>query len=99
MEPDESRQTRVLQICAHKDDHNLEQTIKRVKDFLEFELVSSSEWLRADNEKVIELVFPSILGQSRQAMRCLKEGVFKDGLQYEFRVRYGPDPCEERSML
>jgi hypothetical protein len=98
MEPGEAEQTRVLQIMAHQDQHDLEKTIKRIKEFVVFDLVSSKEWLVPGNNKIIELEFPSIYGQSRQAMKCLLKGKFKDGLVYDFKVRYGRDPCEERSI-
>jgi hypothetical protein len=52
------------------------------------------EWMVPGEEKIVELEFCSINGQSRIAMKLFYsyiQGTWMEGL---FSIQYAPDPCE-----
>ena len=88
-------QSRVLQI---KGPNNPIFSAEEVEQFfakkLLFKLVDRKEWLEAGGLKVVELHFPSILGQSRPAMKQFYEWLDETDQRSVFKIQYAPDPCD-----
>jgi hypothetical protein len=59
-----------------------------------FNLVERKEWPVSDEMKVVELHFPSILGQSRPAMKQFYEMLDETEQRHNFMIQYAPDPCD-----
>lgn len=91
--PEEGHQTRVVQVKGTS-----ELSPANLLDFfhtnIDFELVHLDEWLvDGGHGKVVEIHFQSILGQSRAAMKCFYKWVALAEDRDDYRITYGPDPC------
>ncbi|KAG9229303.1 hypothetical protein BJ875DRAFT_364509, partial [Amylocarpus encephaloides] len=84
-------QSRVIRITGPREEINAEA----LEDFLHtrtvFELVDRSELWHAQGRKSATLSFCQILGQSRIAVRCLRQHAMEKGMDWV--VSYSKDPC------
>lgn len=88
-------QSRVLQIKGpNVPNFSAEGTEQFFASKLLFQLVERKEWLEAGGLKVVELHFPSILGQSRPAMKQFYEMLDDTDQRSVFKIKYAPDPCD-----
>jgi hypothetical protein len=88
-------QSRVLQIKGPNTPQFSAETVERFfATNLLFTLVDRKEWVEAGGVKVVELHFPSILGQSRPAMKQFYEMLDETDQRSIFKIQYAPDPCE-----
>jgi len=91
----DKHQTRVLQILGpNKPKFNVDYVTAIFKKDIDFEYCGTREWARSKEQKVVEICFSSILGQSRQALKYFKVRANFDGVEEFFEVKYGPDPCD-----
>ena len=89
------RQSRVLQIKGPNiPSFSAEAMEHFFASKLLFKLVERKEWFEAGGVKVVELHFPSILGQSRPAMKQFYDMLDETDQRSVFKIQYGPDPCE-----
>jgi len=89
-------QSRVIQIWG-PEAMETEKIVEGLSQFIKFDLLLKREWTAPSGLRVCELHFPSILGQSRAAVKCLRE-YFKIGIYgHEYSVHFAPDPCAQRS--
>lgn len=88
-------QSRVLQIKGLNTPNFSAAAVEQffAKNLL-FKLVDRKEWLDDNGWKVVELHFPSILGQSRPAMKQFYEMLDETDQRSIFKIQYAPDPCE-----
>jgi len=68
------------------------------KSGIKLQLIDQKEWVVDNEQTVAELSFSSILGQSRQAMKCFHEYLKYMEWEPYFKISYGPDPCESMPM-
>lgn len=88
-------QSRVLQIKGPATEDFTAEAIENLfRSKLLFELVERNEWLVPGGMKVIELHFPSILGQSRPAMKQFYELLDEKNQRHAYMIQYAPDPCD-----
>jgi len=92
VEYSQSRQSRVVRIWGPRT-FPTDEVVKFFHDNIAFELVDRREWVVAGDMKVLELHFPSILGQSRAAMKCFLEYKKIMDQNDRFAICYAPDPC------
>jgi hypothetical protein len=88
------RQSRVVHIQGPADKISVDVLENYLQKFVVFQLVDGKEWLLNGGQKVVELSFGSIRGQSRCAFKCLLENFKDTSLDGLLGIRYGPDPCE-----
>jgi hypothetical protein len=87
-------QSRVLQIKGPASQLDAGEFIRLFGANIRFRLVNMREWMVPGEEKIVELEFCSINGQSRIAMKLFYsyiQGTWMEGL---FSIQYAPDPCE-----
>lgn len=88
-------QSRVLQIKGpNAQSFSAESMEHFFASKLLFKLVERKEWFEAGGVKVVELHFPSILGQSRPAMKQFYDMLDETGQRSLFKIEYAPDPCD-----
>jgi hypothetical protein len=88
-------QSRILQIKGPDVGNFSAEGIERFfASKLLFNLVERKEWPVSDGKKVVELHFPSILGQSRPAMKQFYEMLDETEQRHNFMIQYAPDPCD-----
>lgn len=92
-------QSRVLQIKGPNIPTFSAEAIERFfASKLLFKLVERKEWFEAGGVKVVELHFPSILGQSRPAMKQFYEMLDETDQRSIFKIQYAPDPCDHAAQ-
>jgi hypothetical protein len=88
-------QSRVLQIQGPATEDFTAEAIEHLfRSKLLFNLVERNEWLVPGGMKIVELHFPSILGQSRPAMKQFYELLDQTNQRHVFMIQYAPDPCD-----
>lgn len=88
-------QSRVLQITGPNHPNFSAQGMEEFfRSKLLFDLVERKEYLAVDGSKVVELHFPSILGQSRPAMKQFYEMLDETQQRNFFKIHYAADPCD-----
>ena len=87
-------QSRVLQIKGPASQLDAGDFIRLFGANIQFRLVNMREWMVPGDEKIVELEFCSINGQSRIAMKLFYSYIQGTWMEDLFSIQYGPDPCE-----
>jgi len=89
-----NQQSRVIRVFGPQDKVCAEGLEKLFHTQLKFELVDSQEWLVGGGNRLIELSFASIYGQSRVAFKFFRNFI-QERRKADFDIWYAPDPCEQ----
>lgn len=87
-------ESRIIRISGPEGTLSISLLEDFFKKYFHFKLVDSKSWRSAPSRKTYELGFESIHPQATWARRVFKQH-FQGGNQAEFRIWFGPDPCND----
>lgn len=93
----ERHQSRIIQVTGPEHDFNVEWLERLFHTQIAFQAVETREWLIPGDQKVVQISFNSILGQSRIAYKFFYQYMDDFQLRDRFSVTWGLDPCERRA--
>jgi len=90
----ELKQSRAIRVIGSNEEVSGAKLEKFFHKKIDFELVDRREWFVGQGKTMVEFSFPSVRGQSRVAVKCIKESIRGAAMEEEYEVCYAWDPCE-----
>jgi hypothetical protein len=88
------KESRVLRFTGPEEKLSIQILEHLFGQYFKFELVDSKSWRSGRGWKTFELAFESIHPQASWARRVFNEHFVDTGASGEFKVCFGPDPCD-----